>query len=154
MDSATLERLITCLGRTYEHLVADGIIPELPLEDLYESESTLEALPGEGVELCFWAEDHRFEAVQLTLEGEPGEEVYSGELPSAFQGISTKLQVRSVFGKPIRSVNPIDIPEYGPSGGWDCYQVSSYLHPAAQVDFQYQTDHKIKNLIFALIDRN
>lgn len=154
MDSATLERLISNLGRTYEHLVADGIIPMLPLEDLYDSETTLEALPVPGLELCFWADGHRFEAMQLTLEGSDGEERYTGELPRVYQGISTKLQVRSSLGKPIRSVNPVDLPGYGPSGGWDCYQVPGDMHPAAQVDFQYEPNHKIKHLVFALIDRN
>lgn len=154
MNSATLERLISNLGCTYGQLVADGIIPVLPLEDLYDSETTLEALPEDGMELCFWAEDQRLEAVQLTLEGDEGEDRYTGELPTAYRGIFTKLQVRSSFGKPLRSVGPMELPGYGLSGGWDCYQIPNDLHSAAQVDFQYQPNQMIKHLVFALIDRN
>lgn len=154
MDSATFQRLINNLGRFQPHLIAEGVIQSNRLESLYDNETTLESLPEPGLELSFWSEDLRFEAIQITINSSFSSlPVYMGELPLPYSNVKTKLQVRSTFGKPLRSTGPIQLP--GETvGGWDTYQVGVDLHPEALVDFQYSPDQQVEFLVFSLIDRN
>lgn len=154
MDSAKLERLINNLGSSHENLVAGGVLSNEPLEDLYGSDSTLEVDLEPGVELSFWADTKRLEAMQITLKDDDGLPVYKGSLPPPYAGATTKFNVRSIFGNPLRSVGPEDLPESIAIKGWDSFQLPSSLHPAALVDFQYNADQQVAQIVFALIDRN
>jgi len=157
MDSGTLESWIKNLGGSHDHLVAQGIISNQPLHDLYGGGESLEIEPESGVELSFWAESLRFEAIQITLRGELNGEmpVYAGELPVPYAIAKTKHQVRAIFGEPLLTHEPMDIPNsVETTGGGDSYQLPPTLHDAALVDFQYSADLQVDRLVFALIDRN
>lgn len=156
MDSETVESWIRNLGGSYDHLIARGVISNQPLHDLYGGNESLELEPVPGVEFSFWAATKRFEAIQITLVGHLNDELplFTGELPAAFKA-STQLQVRQIFGKPLRTHGPFEIPNsLQVMGGWDTYQLPHTLHKAALVDFQYTEDLRVDRLVFSLIDRN
>ncbi|WP_324729590.1 DUF6392 family protein [Pseudomonas chlororaphis] len=156
MDSATLERWISNLGKSHDAMVAQGVISNQPLQDLYDSGDSLEIEPEPGIELSFWAETKRFEAIQITLRADPesGMAIYAGTLPAPYSAAVTQLEVRNAFGTPVRTVGPIAPPGMKKIGGWDSFQLPSSLHPEALVDFQYSEDLQVDRVVFALIDRS
>lgn len=157
MDSSTLERCIHNLGSSFDLLVAIGVIPNLPLQDVYEGKNSLVLEPEAGIELIFWPETKRLEEIQIVLGKNMGKDtpVYSGELPNQYAALTTQASVRSAFGKPLSSEGHLQLSGTQISlGGWDTYQVSGSLHEAAFVDFQYNEDLSVDRIIFALISRH
>jgi hypothetical protein len=155
MNPENMERLIKNLGSSYDALIANKIIDDLPLEDLYEDGETLEVEPAQGIELVFWPETLRFEVIYITLrDGDDSSNlVYLGELPAPFNQINDQRQVRNIFGKPIFSKGAMQLHGTGLSG-WDTYQLEPNWHPAAFVEFQYKHNMQVCKLIFSLIDKN
>lgn len=158
MDVGTLESWIKNLGGSHDHLVTQGIISSQPLHDLYGDGESLELEPESGVELSFWAETMRFEAIQITLRDGVlggGTPVYAGELPAPYSVAKTQMQVRAIFGPPLRTTNSVEIPgSIETMGGWDSYQLPHTLHDTALVDFQYSESLHVDRIVFSLIDRN
>ncbi|WP_426103003.1 DUF6392 family protein [Pseudomonas sp. PSPC3-3] len=158
MDSGTLESWIKNLGGSHDHLVAQGIISNQPLYDLYGGGESLEIEPVPGVELSFWAATKRFEAIQITLRDgvlSGGMPIYTGGLPVPYDIAKTQYQVRAIFGEPLRTQGAVEIPDsIETMGGWDSYQVPPTLHNAAFIDFQYAEDLHVDRVVFSLMDRN
>jgi hypothetical protein len=156
MDSATINRWIKNLGTSYDALIENEVITNLPLVELYEDSKSLEVEPAFGVELSFWAETQRFEAVHIILGGEreDGLPIYEGELPLPYSATMTQSEARNALGEPMFTKTPLQLHGLDDIWGWDTYQVNIKLHPAAQVDLQYTEDMRIKRLIFSLFDRN
>ncbi|CAM2945591.1 hypothetical protein SAMN04490207_1942 [Pseudomonas gessardii] len=63
MDATTIALWIKSLGRPYESLVSEGIIPNMPLRELYKGRNWLDIEPEEGMELSFSAESKCLEAL-------------------------------------------------------------------------------------------
>lgn len=157
MDSGTVESWIKNLGGSYDHLVHQGVIANQPLQDLYGGGESLELEPVHGVELSFWADTMRFEAIQIDLGGllNGNGPVYTGVLPPPYNIATSQQQVRAIFGSPLRTHGAMDIPDsILTMGGWDTYQVQPTLHEAVLVDFQYSADLRVDRLVFSLLDRN
>lgn len=53
MDATTIALWIKSLGRPYESLVSEGVIPNMPLQELYKGRDWLDIEPEDGVELSF-----------------------------------------------------------------------------------------------------
>lgn len=155
MNSEKMERLIKNLGCSYDALIANKVIDDLPLQDLYGDGESLEIEPAPGIELVFWPETLRFEGIYITFKTAQGPESsgYEGGLPAKFGAVETQSQVRKEFGDPITSKGAMELQGTGLSG-WDTYQLESYLHPAALVDFQYGSNLRLSRIFFSLIDRN
>lgn len=155
MNPENMERLIKNLGSSYDALIANKIIDDLPLQDLYGDGETLEVEPVQGVELIFWPETLRFEVIYITLKdgNESSNLLYLGKLPEPFDKITDQRQVRMLFGKPIFAKGALQLQGTGLSG-WDTYQVESNWHPAAFVEFQYGNNMQVCKLLFSLIDKN
>ena len=157
MDSGPVQSWIKNLGGSYDHLVDQGVIANQPLQDLYGGGESLEIEPVPGIELSFWAETKRFEAIQIDLGGLLNGDmpVYTGGLPAPYDNATNRHQVRAIFGTPLRTHDAMDIPNtIQTMGGWDTYQVQPTLHEAVLVDFQYSADLRVDRLVFSLIDRN
>ncbi|EMM5100990.1 DUF6392 family protein [Pseudomonas aeruginosa] len=153
MDAATITRWIKHLGRPYDALVNEGIIPSLPLQELYKGRDWLDIEPGDGLELSFWAETKRFERLFITLiKTVEDQTVYRGDLPQPFALEMDQAGVRSTFGPPMESSGPRKIPNIGMVGGHDAYTLNMETHPNARVFFQYTVDMRVKTLFFTLID--
>lgn len=152
MNSVNMERLIKNLGCSYDALIANEVIDNLPLQDLYEDGESLEIEPVPGIELIFWPETLRFEVIHITLKDDDLP-VFTGELPEPFRGIKEQKQVHSTFGVPIFSKTAMELLGTGLSG-WDTYQLDPNWHPATLVEFQYVKNMKVSRLLFSLIDRN
>jgi hypothetical protein len=104
MEAVTINRLIKGLGRTYEALLADGLVrgaPPVPLFTEGENEDLIQK-PAPGIELWFWAETHRLERIVITLSAlVDGDPVYTGELPNPFTHKMSQASVRTLLGSPI-----------------------------------------------------
>ena len=155
MNSVNMERLIKNLGCSYDALIANKVIDNLPLQDLYEDGESLEIEPVPGIELIFWPETLRFEVMHITLKDEqnPTLPVFAGELPEPFRELTKQSDVHKIFGIPIFSKSALELRGTGLSG-WDSYQLDQNLHPAALVEFQYIKSMRISRMLFSLIDRN
>lgn len=156
MNSLNMERLIKNLGCSYDALIANGVIENLPLQDLYEDGESLEIEPVPGVELIFWPETQRFEVIYISLKNsaENNQPVYGMKLPSPFDGMSVQAEVHKILGDPIFSKGPLELMGTGLTG-WDTYQLNQKWHPAAFVEFQYiKGEMQISRLQFSIIDRN
>ncbi|CAD5105960.1 DUF6392 family protein [Zestomonas carbonaria] len=154
MDAKTIERWIMNLGRPYETLVAEGVIPDQPLTELYKGRDWLTLKPGNGLELSFWAETKRFERLFITLLATvEGTTEYKGELPKPFAPVMSQSGVRATFGEPMESQGLTKLPLNTMVGGFDTYRLDPATHPNMKVSFQYTTTMQVKTLVFSLIDR-
>lgn len=157
MDSTDLERCLQNLGASYDQLVTKQIIPDLPLQTLYENSHSLEIEPERGLELSFWPETKRLEMIQITISNMTGEDspVYSGSLPEPYTGATTQANVRAIFGQPLQFHKILKLPNVTFTlGDLDSYQIATSLHEGAFVDFQYTEDLRVHRIIFSLIGRN
>ncbi|MFN3357296.1 MAG: DUF6392 family protein [Pseudomonas sp.] len=156
MNSAKIEALSQGLGRTYEELVAVGLVSSAqPLTRLFEGDDELIQKPTTGISLCFWEETRRLEKIIITLiPAFDGHAVYAGGLPAPYSLEMNKSGIRSLFGVPIQAKGLIKIPGSAGqiSGGWDAYKLSEQTHPNTRVGFTYTEDMRVKTLAFALID--
>lgn len=152
MNSVNMERLIKNLGYSYDALIENKVIDNLPLQSLYEDGDSLEIEPVPGIELVFWPETNRFEVIYITLKDSDLPE-FKGELPEPFKTVTNQDEVRKVFGDPAFSKSALELFGTGLSG-WDTYQLDPHWHPAVLVEFQYVKDRRLGTLLFSLIDRN
>lgn len=155
MDAKTIERWISNLGRPYGTLVAEGVIPNLPLKELYKGRDWLDIEPEDGLELSFWAGTKCLETLYITLlKTTPSTVEYKGELPKPFAPVMAQSGVRATFGEPIESKGPMKLPNIGMVGGFDAYTLDPATHPNMKVSFQYTITMQVKTLVFSLIDRD
>jgi len=155
MNSVNMERLIKNLGCSYDALVANKVIDNLPLQDLYDDGESLEIEPVPGIELIFWPETLRFEVIHITLKDDQSVNLppLAVDLPEPFGSILDQNQVHKTFGDPMFSKGAMELRGTGLSG-WDTYQLDSTWHPAATVEFQYVKNMQISRMLFSLIDKN
>lgn len=155
MNSVNMERLIKNLGCSYDALIANKVIDNLPLQDLYEDGESLEIEPVPGIELIFWPETLRFEVIYITLKDDQNSNVplFTGQLPEPFVSLFDQTQVHKALGKPMFSKGAMELQGTDLSG-WDTYQLESQWHPAALVEFQYVSHMQTSRILFSLIDRN
>ncbi len=153
--SVNMERLIKNLGCSYDALIENKVIDNLPLQSLYDDGDSLEIEPVPGIELIFWPETLRFEVIHVTLKDEqnPSLPLYTGDLPAPFGEIKEQREVHSKLGAPMLSKSVLELRGTGLSG-WDTYQLESNWHPAALVEFQYIKNMRVSRMLFSLIDRN
>jgi hypothetical protein len=104
MNAETIERWISSIGRTYDALVAEGVVPNQPLTELYQGRDWLSLKPGSGLELGFWTETKRLEAFHIALlKTVYGMTEYKGELPKPFVQVMSPSGVGATFGQPMES---------------------------------------------------
>ncbi|WP_443190826.1 DUF6392 family protein [Pseudomonas indica] len=153
MDAATITRWIKNLGRPYDTLVTEGIIPNLPLQELYKGRDWLDIEPASGLELSFRAKTKHLETLFVILaKTVDGQSVYRGELPLPFALKMDQASVRATFGPPMESKGPIKLPLNTKTGGWDAYRLDSAMHPNAKLIFKYAENMAVNTLVFTLID--
>ncbi|MGX5221225.1 DUF6392 family protein [Pseudomonas segetis] len=155
MDAKTIEHWINSLGRSYDALVAEGVIPNQPLQELYPGRDLLDIIIAPGLSMSFWAETKCFETLFITLlKTTPSTVEYKGELPKPFVSTMTQSEVRTNFGEPMASKGPVKMPQpMGMTGGWDSYQLDPVTHPNTKVVFHYTAALSVSTLIFSLIDK-
>lgn len=155
MDAMTIESWIKRLGQPYDVLVAEGNIPNQPLEELYPGRDWVDIEPAPGLELSFWAETRNLERVFITfLATMPGVTVYTGKVPKPYTSEMTQSDVRAIFGAPMEFKGPIKMPQpMGQTGGWESYHLDPATYPNVKVVFQYTAAMKVKTLVFSLIDK-
>lgn len=157
MDAVTINRLVKGLGRTYDALLADGLVRGAPLAPLFTEGKNEDLIqkPAPGIELWFWAETRRLERIVITLSAlVDGDLVYTGELPNPFTHNMDQTGVRALLGEPYQSKGPAKLPPpIGVTGGWDAYRLGQTYHSNAEVVVQYLGDHSAGGLAFCLMDK-
>ena len=154
MGSAAIERWIKNLGGSYDSLIANQVIPDLPLQELYEDSDSLEIEPVVGIELGFWSESKCLELIRVSLENVPGGiPPFVGELPAPFNGATSQKTVHQIFGAPMFTKSARELAGTGLSG-WDTYQLSAEYHAAALLDFEYGRDLEVSSITFSLIEKH
>lgn len=154
MGSAAIERWIKNLGGSYASLVANGVIPDLPLQELYEDSESLEIEPVAGVELGFWVESKCLELIRVSLENVPGGiPPFTGELPAPFNEATSQKSVHQIFGAPMFSKSSRELAGTGLSG-WDTYQLSADYHTTALLDFEYGRESRVSSITFSLMEKH
>lgn len=156
-NAQAIELWIKKLGKSYSNLVNSNLVPAQPLARLYEDSQSLEVEPCQGIELSFWFETQRFEAIYITLISQvpDQEQAYSGTLPPPFDLLKTQVDVRATLGAPYKSKGAeswIGPPAFK-MGGWDFYELDSSLNPNCQVEFQYDQKMNIYLLSFSVFDK-
>ena len=156
MNAKTIEGWIRSLGRRYDVLIAEGLIPNQPLQELYEGRDRLYLEPALGLSLSFWAETKRLETLFIALlKSTPSTVEYKGELPRPLASTMTKSDIRSHFGVPIESGAPVKMPQPGGmTGGWDAYHLDPSTHPNIKLVCKYSSTFQVKALVFTLIDKS
>lgn len=157
MNAALINQWIANLGRSYDDLIAKGVISDQPLVSLLADDDNDEMIqyPLVGVELWFWGKARKLEKILLTLiPTDQGDEVYKGSLPLPFELSMSRSSVRGQLGTPMASREAARIPGSGGQmfGGWDAYRLDEIAHPNTRVGFSYSADLMVKSLAFALID--
>jgi len=156
MDALRINRLIRGLGSTYEELLAEDVIPNLPLEPSFvdDEHEDLIQTPEPGVELWFWAATRRLERVLFTLVVvAEGDSIYTGELPTPYTHEMDQASVRDMLGEPFESKAPLKIMLSTGLWGRDAYRLGATVHPNARVGFQYRKDNRVCTLGFTLINK-
>ncbi|ATN09898.1 DUF6392 family protein [Pseudomonas lactis] len=156
MSAQTINGWIRNLGKRYEDLITEGLIPNQPLQELYDGRDRLHLEPAWGLSLSFWAETKRLEALFITLiKSTPSTLEYKGELPKPLASTMTKSDIRSHFGVPVESGVPVKMPQPGGmTGGWDAYHLDPSTHPNTKLVCKYTSTFQVKALVFTLIDKN
>ncbi len=151
MDATTIALWIKSLGRPYESLVSEGIIPNMPLRELYKGRDWLDIEPEEGMELSFSAESKCLEALYIILVPAVEEQaVYRGELPTPLALSMSQADVKASFGLPSESKGPTQLPLNRKTGGWDAYELEASAYPNAKLMFKYAENRQVNTLVFTL----
>lgn len=155
MDARTIEGWITSLGGRYEVLVAEGVIPNKPLQELYPGRDLLDVIIAPGLSMSFWAQTRQLETLFITLlKTTPSTTAYKGELPEPFSLLMRQSDVRTRLGEPMASKEPVKMPQpMGMTGGWDAYLLDVIAHRNKKVVFQYTATGEVSTLVFSLVDK-
>lgn len=153
MDTKEVEKLIRNLGYTYQALVDNKIIPNIHPAALYGDSDTLEIELESGFELVFNKEFLRFEMIHLSriVNESKGLTLFS-DMPYPINEVTSKAQARLLLGEPIITASDLELLETD-LYGWDTYQLSQNLHPAAMLEFQYDSKFDTVYLTISLMDR-
>ncbi|MDU9392709.1 DUF6392 family protein [Pseudomonas sp. zfem002] len=152
MKADELEVIVGYIGRPYADLLADKIIPDLELREIYTDSDRMYLEPEEGLKVVISADEKLFIEFFITLKAMPPALVlYRGELPEIFfQGMDQQVVI-DLFGEPVASHGPVLMPvPIGQTGGWASYVYDDELFPGIEVEFQYTADMQVKTLVFAL----
>lgn len=151
MDATTIALWIKSLGRPYESLVSEGVIPNMPLQELYKGRDWLDIEPEDGVELSFSADSKRLETLYITLvKAVEGQSVYRGKVPLPLALSMSQADVKASFGVPLESKGPTKLPLNRKTGGWDAYELEPSVYPNAKLIFKYAENYQVNTLVFTL----
>lgn len=151
MKPEELRKIIGQLGRTRADLIAEKIISDTPLMEIYPEADRSYTEPEEGMELTFSVDDEVLIEIFITLiETTPSTTEYKGELPEMFFEGMDRDSVLELFGTPDESRGPVRLPvPIGQTGGWDSYLSSVEYAPGVELMFQYTAEMKVKTVVFA-----
>lgn len=140
------------LGRSYDELVMEGLVPPNSLMEIYEGSLTAFYELEAGIELEFWAQSQTFEKLHITLlPNTSSSEVFEGEVEKPFGNCSVREQVLQVHGEPAMSKGPFKMPQpLGESGGWDIYGLKTLGYEGVNVIFKYDVGLNLVGLTFSL----
>lgn len=156
MNAATIEDYIKALGKTFESLLSQMVLPPLAKPwKVFDEDDQFSLNIEDGLSLTFNENTRRLESVFITLlKTTPSTVEYKGELPKPFAPVMSQSEVHANFGKPMASKGPIKMPQpMGQTGGWDAYRLNPASHPNTKVVLQYTAALAVNTLVFSLIDK-
>lgn len=155
MSAEKIKLWINSLGMTHEDMLSKFIIPDSDLIELFPDIDELYIEPEIGVEMSFWAETERYEALCITLiKTTPSTIIYTGALPAPYTLRMNQTSVRALFGEPLEYSGAVKMPEpMGQTGGWEYYNLDPEIYPGVKVQFQYLESMDVNCIVFVLIDK-
>jgi hypothetical protein len=155
MDATTIEGHIKALGKTYELLLSQRLIPSVKPWKIFDDDDQFSLIIENGLSLTFHEGTRKLESVFVTLiKTTPSTAEYKGHLPKPFVSKMTQSEVYACFGEPMASKGQVKMPEpMGRTGGWDAYRLDPAMHPNAKIVFQYTAALVVNTLVFSLIDK-
>lgn len=151
MKQAEIEKIVTCLGRHHADLVAENIIPDVQLREIYPGSERTYINLEQGLELDFLPENKLFVELFITLrKTTPSTARYNGELPEMIFSEMDQEMVIDLFGQPVASRGPIKMPEpIGQTGGWESYIYDDEVFPGVRLMFQYTAEMEVDTVVFS-----
>ncbi|KMW75024.1 pyocin immunity protein [Photorhabdus luminescens subsp. luminescens] len=106
--TVNIEALINSLGKTYQEIFDEGLIPYKTKPSGFAGDSIVCLdMVKEGVFLSFYREGKRLKEITLTLLDERNSLYqFTNELPSPLVPLMTRQWVHEQFGKPEKSLSP------------------------------------------------
>ncbi|WP_163019863.1 DUF6392 family protein [Pseudomonas viridiflava] len=150
-DSTTIGLLIKNLGSQFASMVAKGLLPDTPPQELYDTDS-VDIEPVPGLELSFDPATHRFQSIHVTRCADSETAVYRGTLPEPYGDLTTRAEVRHALGEPYKSYGAMTFDDVIPKkiGGWDFYETDKSLHNDSLMEIQYTVNLIIEKMIFSV----
>ncbi|MBC3411127.1 hypothetical protein HU720_07405 [Pseudomonas sp. SWRI51] len=152
MGVLKLDTYLGRLGRSYDELVMEGLLPPNSLQEIYDGSLTAFYEPDAGIELEFWAQSRTFEKLHITLAPDAASsEVFEGKVEKPFGNCSVREEVLQVHGEPATSKGPFEMPRpLGESGGWDIYCLKALGYEGVNVVFKYDVGLNVVGFTFSL----
>lgn len=152
MNAKELDVYLAGLGKPHDDLVHEGVLSPGSLVEIYPGSLSLyrDLLPG--VELSFWAEDQKFEKINISLSKTAlSDVVFQHELPAPYDKCRRREEALEILGEPFESRGPHKMPSpLGESGGWDKFHLPDRQYPELTVIFSYDVALNVTGLVFAL----
>lgn len=152
MSSLHLKSYLDNLGRSYDELVSEGVVPADKVIEVYPGALSFYLQPAVGVTLRFWADTRTFEAVNILLaqrfyDSQP----YSGALPDPYVKCITRQAALELFGSPITSKGPFTMPiALKEVGGWDKFGMKKLDYDALTIIVSYDVELNVNSLAFTI----
>ena len=150
--AAMMTNLVKALGRSYEELLAAGLLASAESWKLFEQDDQFHVNVEPGLVLTFDEGNRQLSSIAIALlEVVQGNPIYRGELPKPFKPQMTKSDVHSLLGEPDESQGPQKMPKpIGQTGGWDAYRLDEAAHRNDLVECQYTAGKEVDSLFCSL----
>lgn len=146
--TVNVEALIRSLGKTYQQLVEEELIPYKTKPSATSGEPTIHLeMANEGVFLSFLREGRVLKEISLRIQHEKVKNwIFPNKLPFGLKKIMNRTQVHAVFGEPLRSTEPKVIMRRV-LGRADLYSIG-YCKQPTSMQIRYDHSEMVASVVF------
>lgn len=143
-----VEPWLESVNRTYADLVENGLDPNLRRIKLYPGTEDFYLEPEPGVSFEFDSDSKMLKAVAITIIRRVDLAPEFKDFLSEPYGCLDKSAVRTAWGSPLRTSEPLVMPEpIGKTGGWDMYRLSGAGFGYIDLIYSYTKDFVVSGLV-------
>lgn len=146
--TVNIKALVHGLGKTYQQIIEEGLIPYKTEPSATSGELTLHLeMAKEGVFLSFLREGRILKEISLRIQHDKVKNwMFPNELPFGLKKTMNRSQVHAVFGPPLRSSEPKVIMRRA-LGRADLYSVDSYQQ-LTSMQIRYDLAEMVASIVF------
>ncbi|WPP00985.1 hypothetical protein SFA35_06375 [Pseudomonas sp. HR96] len=153
MNSLEIEAIIKNLGSTRQMLIANHIVADTPMIEIFEGSAQQYTILAKGISLTILAASGIAVKLSVRIQHEDGErenEIFDGTLPERYTG-RNQAQTRENLGPPLESKGYHRLPyPLSAVGGWDKYELDTGGLPTKYLYVTYNTEMMVDRLTFIL----